>query len=71
MSAAMMLMYWRVFLLSPAVGFSSPEGKWLFSASTMEGFFFLVSVFQTQLPTFYGLTSPAVILNALPINPSR
>jgi hypothetical protein len=52
MSATMLLMYWRVLLSSPVVGFSSPEEKCLFSyaltASTMEGFFSLVSVFRMQ-----------------------
>jgi len=63
-------------LAVPAVDFASPEGKRLFAealaAGTMEGFFPLVSCFQTQSePAFCGLASLAVVLNALAIDPGR
>jgi glutathione gamma-glutamylcysteinyltransferase len=76
MSAAIPSLYRRVLPSPPAVDFLSPEGKCLFSealaAGTMEGFFSLVSVFQTQSePAFCGLASLAVVLNALAIDPGR
>nr|QCX35398.1 phytochelatin synthase 2 [Arundo donax] len=74
--AAMPSLYRRVLPSPPAVDFSSPEGKRLFAealaAGTMEGFFSLVSCFQTQSePAFCGLASLAVVLNALAIDPGR
>ncbi|XP_062190287.1 glutathione gamma-glutamylcysteinyltransferase 1-like isoform X2 [Phragmites australis] len=74
--AAMPSLYRRVLPSPPAVDFSSPEGKRLFAealaAGTMEGFFSLVSCFQTQSePAFCGLASLAVVLNALSIDPGR
>ncbi|CAO2199492.1 unnamed protein product [Urochloa humidicola] len=69
-------LYRRVLPSPPAVDFTSPEGKHLFSEAleggTMEGFFPLVSCFQTQSePAFCGLASLAVVLNALAIDPGR
>ncbi|KAF7062480.1 hypothetical protein CFC21_069074 [Triticum aestivum] len=66
----------RVLPTPPAVEFASPEGRRLFAealeAGTMEGFFSLVSHFQTQSePAFCGLASIAVVLNALAIDPGR
>ncbi|TVU22815.1 hypothetical protein EJB05_32535, partial [Eragrostis curvula] len=76
MAAAVASLYRRVLPSPPAVDFASPEGKRLFSealaAGTMEGFFSLVSCFQTQSePAFCGLASLAVVLNALAIDPGR
>ncbi|KAK3163346.1 hypothetical protein QOZ80_1AG0002440 [Eleusine coracana subsp. coracana] len=76
MAAAVASLYRRVFPSPPAVDFASPEGKRLFaealSAGTMEGFFSLISCFQTQSePAFCGLASLAVVLNALAIDPGR
>lgn len=76
MAAAVASLYRRVLPSPPAVDFASPEGKRLFAealaAGTMEGFFPLVSVFQTQSePAFCGLASLAVVLNALAIDPGR
>ncbi|GJN38059.1 hypothetical protein PR202_gb27067 [Eleusine coracana subsp. coracana] len=76
MAAAMPSLYRRVLPSPPAVDFASPEGKRLFSealaAGTMEGFFSLISCFQTQSePAFCGLASIAVVLNALAIDPGR
>ncbi|CAO2181329.1 unnamed protein product [Urochloa humidicola] len=67
-------LYRRVLPSPPAVDFTSPEGKRLFSEAleggTMEGFFSLASCFQTQSePAFCGLASLAVVLNALAIDP--
>jgi glutathione gamma-glutamylcysteinyltransferase len=76
MAAAVASLYRRVLPSPPAVDFASPEGKRLFSealaAGTMEGFFSLISCFQTQSePAFCGLASLAVVLNALSIDPGR
>ncbi|RLM93537.1 glutathione gamma-glutamylcysteinyltransferase 1-like [Panicum miliaceum] len=76
MAAAVASLYRRVLPSPPAVDFASPEGKRLFAealaAGTMEGFFPLVSCFQTQSePAFCGLASLAVVLNALAIDPGR
>nr|AAO13810.2 phytochelatins synthase [Cynodon dactylon] len=76
MAAAMPSLYRRVLPSPPAVDFNSPEGKRLFSealaAGTMEGFFSLISCFQTQSePAFCGLASLAAVLNALAIDPVR
>ncbi|KAK8452651.1 hypothetical protein SEVIR_5G144600v4 [Setaria viridis] len=69
-------LYRRVLPSPPAVDFTSPDGKRLFSEAleggTMEGFFSLASCFQTQSePAFCGLASLAVVLNALAIDPGR
>ncbi|KAI4966720.1 hypothetical protein ZWY2020_037022 [Hordeum vulgare] len=53
----------------PAMEFTSAEGKRLFAEAlrggTMEGFFNLISYFQTQSePAFCGLVSLLVVLNA-------
>ncbi|PIM98833.1 Glutathione gamma-glutamylcysteinyltransferase [Handroanthus impetiginosus] len=60
----------------PAIDFSSPEGKKLFTEAlhdgNMEGFFKLISSFNTQSePTFCGLASLTMVLNALAIDPCR
>ena len=67
-------LYRRVLPSPPAVDFTSPDGKRLFSEAleggTMEGFFGLASCFKTQSePAFCGLASLAVVLNALAIDP--
>ncbi|CAN6462079.1 unnamed protein product [Victoria cruziana] len=69
-------LYRRVLPSPPAVEFSSSEGKQLFSEAlsmgTMEGFFKLISYFQTQSePAYCGLATLAVVLNALGIDPGR
>ncbi|KAF7107802.1 hypothetical protein CFC21_108383 [Triticum aestivum] len=69
-------LYRRVLPSPPAVEFASAEGKRLFAEAlqggTMEGFFNLISYFQTQSePAFCGLASLSVVLNALAIDPGR
>ncbi|KAL0693460.1 hypothetical protein Bca4012_060640 [Brassica carinata] len=69
-------LYRRSLPSPPAVDFSSPEGKKIFNEAlqtgTMEGFFRLISYFQTQSePAYCGLASLAVVLNALSIDPGR
>ncbi|KAJ4726928.1 Phytochelatin Synthase, Glutathione gamma-glutamylcysteinyltransferase [Melia azedarach] len=68
--------YRRVLPSPPATEFASPQGKQLFrealDGGTMEGFFKLVSYYQTQSePAYCGLASLAVVLNALAIDPGR
>ncbi|KAI3448796.1 hypothetical protein Pfo_005461 [Paulownia fortunei] len=68
--------YRRVLPSPPAIEFSSPEGKKLFAEAlhngNMEGFFKLISHFQTQSePAYCGLASLAMVLNALAIDPCR
>nr|ADR10438.1 phytochelatin synthase [Ceratophyllum demersum] len=69
-------LYKRVLPCPPAVEFSSGEGRQLFCEAlkdgTMEGFFKLISYFQTQSePAYCGLASISVVLNALSIDPGR
>ncbi|KAG8085588.1 hypothetical protein GUJ93_ZPchr0010g7578 [Zizania palustris] len=69
-------LYGRVLPSPPAVEFASPDGRRLFSEAlqggTMQGFFSLVSCFQTQSePAFCGLATLSVVLNALRIDPGR
>ncbi|PKI71907.1 hypothetical protein CRG98_007675 [Punica granatum] len=71
---AMAGLYRRVLPSPPAVDFSSDEGKKLFieaiQAGTMEGFYKLISNFQTQLePAYCGLATLSMVLNALSIDP--
>ncbi|KAI9119936.1 hypothetical protein K1719_008905 [Acacia pycnantha] len=59
--------------LLPQIEFASPEGKKFFvealAQGTMEGFFKLISYYQTQSePAYCGLASLAVVLNALAID---
>uniref|UniRef100_A0A0D9WKN7 glutathione gamma-glutamylcysteinyltransferase n=1 Tax=Leersia perrieri TaxID=77586 RepID=A0A0D9WKN7_9ORYZ len=73
---AMASLYRRVLPSPPAVEFASEEGKRLFAEAleggTLEGFFNLISYFQTQSePAFCGLASLSVVLNALSIDPGR
>ncbi|KAK1289583.1 Glutathione gamma-glutamylcysteinyltransferase 1 [Acorus calamus] len=73
---AMPSLYRRVLPSPPAVEFASSEGKRLFSEAiqngTMEGFFKLISYFQTQSePAYCGLASVSMVLNALSIDPGR
>ncbi|KAH7517406.1 glutathione gamma-glutamylcysteinyltransferase 3 [Ziziphus jujuba] len=68
--------YRRVLPSPPAIEFASPEGKCLFTEAladgTMEGFFKLISYYQTQSePAYCGLATLAVVLNALAIDPGR
>ncbi|CAI9288431.1 unnamed protein product [Lactuca saligna] len=69
-------LYRRVLPSPPAIDFASPEGKQLFieaiQGGTMEGFFKLISYFQTQSePAYCGLATLAMVLNALSIDPGR
>ncbi|XP_057963800.1 glutathione gamma-glutamylcysteinyltransferase 1-like isoform X2 [Malania oleifera] len=69
-------LYRRVLPSPPAIDFASPEGKQLFieaiQSGTMEGFYRLISYFQTQSePAYCGLASLSMVLNALAIDPGR
>eukprot|EP00241_Pyramimonas_parkeae_P016477 CAMPEP_0114327318 /NCGR_PEP_ID=MMETSP0059-20121206/30232_1 /TAXON_ID=36894 /ORGANISM="Pyramimonas parkeae, Strain CCMP726" /LENGTH=522 /DNA_ID=CAMNT_0001456427 /DNA_START=283 /DNA_END=1851 /DNA_ORIENTATION=- len=60
----------------PAIPFASAEGKAMFRESLeqgfMEGYFRLAEQFVTQVePAFCGLSSLAMVLNALEIDPRR
>ncbi|XP_059660315.1 glutathione gamma-glutamylcysteinyltransferase 1-like isoform X2 [Cornus florida] len=73
---AMAGLYRRILPSPPAIDFASSEGKQLFleavQKGTMEGFFKLISYFQTQSePAYCGLASLAMVLNALSIDPGR
>ncbi|KAL9431147.1 hypothetical protein AB3S75_026357 [Citrus x aurantiifolia] len=73
---AMAGLYRRALPSPPAIEFASPQGKQLFTEAlgegTMEGFFKLISYYQTQSePAYCGLATLAVILNALAIDPGR
>ncbi|KAJ8534646.1 hypothetical protein K7X08_016374 [Anisodus acutangulus] len=73
---AMAGLYRRVLPSPPAIDFASNEGKQLFLEAiqngTMEGFFKLISYFQTQSePAYCGLASLSMVLNALAIDPGR
>ncbi|RZC52149.1 hypothetical protein C5167_020575 [Papaver somniferum] len=73
---AMAGLYRRVLPSPPAIEFASTEGKELFSealqSGNMEGFFKLISYFQTQSePAYCGLASISMVLNALAIDPRR
>ncbi|CAH2046524.1 unnamed protein product, partial [Thlaspi arvense] len=73
---AMASLYRRSLPSPPAIDFSSAEGKLIFNEAlqkgTMEGFFRLISYFQTQSePAYCGLASLSVVLNALSIDPGR
>ncbi|KAL9285059.1 hypothetical protein ACSQ67_024589 [Phaseolus vulgaris] len=68
--------YKRQLASPPAIDFSSDDGKELFLEAihngTMEGFYKLVSHFQTQSePAYCGLASLSMVLNALAIDPGR
>ncbi|XVF72039.1 hypothetical protein PTKIN_Ptkin12aG0089300 [Pterospermum kingtungense] len=76
MKMAMAGLYKRVLPSPPAVDFASSEGKQLFIEAiqngTMEGFYRLISYFQTQSePAYCGLASLAMVLNSLAIDPGR
>ncbi|KAJ4802439.1 Glutathione gamma-glutamylcysteinyltransferase 1 [Rhynchospora pubera] len=69
-------LYRRILPSPPAIEFASCDGKRLFSealqSGTMEGFFRLISYFQTQSePAYCGLASLSVVLNTLAIDPGR
>uniref|UniRef100_A0A5B7AP31 glutathione gamma-glutamylcysteinyltransferase n=1 Tax=Davidia involucrata TaxID=16924 RepID=A0A5B7AP31_DAVIN len=73
---AMAGLYRRILPSPPAVDFASSEGKQLFleaiQSGTLEGFFKLISYFQTQSePAYCGLASLAMVLNALAVDPGR
>ncbi|KAL8191927.1 hypothetical protein R6Q57_028658 [Mikania cordata] len=73
---AMPSIYRRALPSPPAIDFASSEGKQLFmeatQGGTMEGFFKLISYFQTQSePAYCGLATLAMVLNALSIDPGR
>ncbi|KAJ0566013.1 putative glutathione gamma-glutamylcysteinyltransferase [Helianthus annuus] len=72
----MATIYRRVLPSPPAIDFVSSQGKQLFmeatQGGTMEGFFKLISYFQTQSePAYCGLATLAMVLNALSIDPGR
>nr|AGC82138.1 phytochelatin synthase [Suaeda salsa] len=74
--AAVGSFYRRALPSPPAIEFASSLGKKLFSEAllegNMEGFFKLVSYYQTQSePAYCGLATLAVVLNALGIDPGR
>ncbi|XVF32358.1 hypothetical protein REPUB_Repub17cG0075000 [Reevesia pubescens] len=76
MKMVMAGLYKRVLPSPPAVDFTSSDGKQLFIEAiengTMEGFYRLISYFQTQSePAYCGLASLAMVLNALAIDPGR
>ncbi|XP_042048484.1 glutathione gamma-glutamylcysteinyltransferase 1-like isoform X1 [Salvia splendens] len=76
MAMAMASLYRRILPSPPAIDFASSEGKKLFTeaihSGTMEGFFKLISYFQTQSePAYCGLASLSMVLNALAIDPRR
>lgn len=63
-------------LNAPAIAFSSPAGRELFSRAldrgTAEGFFPLIEQYSTQdEPAYCGLASLAMVLNALNVDPRR
>ncbi|XVF21544.1 hypothetical protein REPUB_Repub12eG0099000 [Reevesia pubescens] len=69
-------LYRRILPSPPAIEFASPEGKQLFTEAlaggTAEGFFKLISYYQTQSePAYCGLATLAMVLNALTIDPGR
>ncbi|KAK7852201.1 glutathione gamma-glutamylcysteinyltransferase 3 [Quercus suber] len=69
-------LYRRSLPSPPAIEFASSEGKKLFSEAlgdgTMEGFFKLISYYQTQSePAYCGLATLSMVLNALSIDPGR
>ncbi|CAN1245228.1 Glutathione gamma-glutamylcysteinyltransferase 1 [Linum grandiflorum] len=73
---AMAGLYRRILPSPPAIDFASSEGKQIFLEAvqngTMEGFFKLISYFQTQSePAYCGLASLSMVLNALSIDPRR
>ncbi|KAH9603077.1 hypothetical protein KSS87_009455 [Heliosperma pusillum] len=73
---AMAGLYRRSLPSPPAIDFSSTEGKGIFLEAlqngTMEGFYKLISYFQTQSePAYCGLASLSMVLNALAIDPGR
>lgn len=73
---AMAGLYRRILPSPPAIDFASSEGKQLFieaiQRGTMEGFYKLISYFQTQSePAYCGLASLSMVLNALAIDPGR
>ncbi|KAH6815102.1 phytochelatin synthase 1 [Perilla frutescens var. frutescens] len=73
---AMAGLYRRILPSPPAIDFASSDGKKLFTeaihSGTMEGFFKLISYFQTQSePAYCGLASLSMVLNALAIDPGR
>ncbi|KAG2719250.1 hypothetical protein I3760_03G258900 [Carya illinoinensis] len=73
---AMAGLYRRVLPSPPAIDFASHEGKKLFieaiQSGTMEGFYRLISFFQTQSePAYCGLASLSMVLNSLAIDPGR
>ncbi|CAI0385807.1 unnamed protein product [Linum tenue] len=73
---AMAGLYRRVLPSPPAIDFASSEGKQIFLEAvqngTMEGFYKLISYFQTQSePAYCGLASLSMVLNALAIDPGR
>ncbi|KAF5738976.1 Glutathione gamma-glutamylcysteinyltransferase 3 [Tripterygium wilfordii] len=69
-------LYRRTLPSPPAIEFASSQGKELFTEAlkegTVEGFFKLISYYQTQSePAYCGLATLAIVLNALSIDPGR
>ncbi|KAL9235717.1 hypothetical protein vseg_010456 [Gypsophila vaccaria] len=74
--AAIAGVYRRELPSPPAIEFASPLGKQLFAEAlangNMEGFFKLISYYQTQSePAYCGLATLAIVLNALSVDPRR
>lgn len=68
--------FYRRELPSPAISFSSEEGKQIFKESLLEGFmeayFHLAEQYSTQgHPAFCGIGSLTVALNSLLVDPKR
>ncbi|GLT41281.1 hypothetical protein SLA2020_153560 [Shorea laevis] len=69
-------LYRRALPSPPAIEFGSSQGKQLFkealAGGTVEGFFKLISYYQTQSePAYCGLATISMVLNALAIDPGR
>ncbi|CAM9924735.1 unnamed protein product, partial [Choristocarpus tenellus] len=68
--------FYRRPLPPPSVAFSSVEGRTIFREALtegyMEGYFQLAEQFRTQDdPTFCGLSTLTMVLNALAVDPGR
>jgi glutathione gamma-glutamylcysteinyltransferase len=68
--------FYRRPLPTRQIAFSSPEGKQLFREALeqggLDGYFNLAEVFHTQSePAFCGLSTLAMVLNALSVDPNR
>ena len=76
MSATLLPSQYRKALPSPSIAFESAQGKSLFASSLVTGgtksFFKLISQFTTQSePSYCGLSSLVMVLNALCVDPRQ